>query len=65
MNKYEISEKIYRICKLNGITRAEFAIRASVSERQASRYLNGQCNFSIKILNRIAKGLNVSVNKLL
>ena len=64
MDDLKIGDNIVKICKENGISREVLAERLGKSVRQVSRYCNGQCNLTVKLLNQIADALDIPIEKL-
>ena len=60
--KVEISEQIYLAMKRQGISKAELACRLGKSRAYVIKMLQGNANFTIESLVRIARALNCKVD---
>ena len=65
MNNKEIGKKIKSIRESQGISREQLAKKLNVTKYAIINYEQGQRGSSIKILNKIAAALGVSINELL
>ena len=65
MNKYEIAENIKAIRLLKKYTQEYIAEQMGMSQANYSKIENGQMEFSVNNLNRIATALHVEVDMLI
>lgn len=65
MNNKEIGKKIKSIRQSQGLSREQLAEKLNVTKYAIINYEQGQRGASIKILNKIAAALGVSMNELL
>lgn len=60
-----LGEKIRRLRKVKGISQEKFALSIEMDRTYYSTVENGKRNISIQNLNKIAKGLDISISELL
>ena len=65
MNSKEIGKKIKSIRQTQGLSREQLAEKLNVTKYAIINYEQGQRGASIKILNKIAEALGVTINTLL
>lgn len=63
--KVEFGKRVYQLYLEAGISQKELAYRAGIDPCHLSRVINGSCNISIVNMDKIAKGLGISLRELL
>jgi ribosome-binding protein aMBF1 (putative translation factor) len=60
--KSEVSDAIYAVMEKEGVSRAELARRLKVSPQYVTKILQGDPNFTLRSLVKIASALNCRLN---
>ena len=60
-SKQQISRQLRQILKVCGKTRYQISKETGIDESLLSRFVNGKCNISLNVIDKLAGNLNLEI----
>ena len=58
----QISQQLRHIVKVCGKTRYQISKETGIDESLLSRFVNGKCNISLNVIDKLAENLNLEIH---